>query len=106
MNNKNAIYKYRNDIIKSYEEYFRDGGLPENLMMSDKRSWISSLFNKIFFGDLVARHQVRNDFALRIMIRKLAESVKQPPSNVLFAIRQVAAQLVGTTDHRKVVVRE
>lgn len=78
MNNKNTIYKYRNDIIKSYEEYFRDGGLPETLMMSDKRSWISSLFNKIFFGDLVARHQVRNDFALRIMIRKLAESVKQP----------------------------
>lgn len=38
MNNKNAIYKYRNDIIKSYEEYFRDGGLPETLMMSDKRS--------------------------------------------------------------------
>jgi len=80
LNNKNAIYKYRNDIIKSYEEYFRDGGLPETLMMSDKRSWISSLFNKIFFGDLVARHQVRNDFALRIMIRKLAESVKQPSS--------------------------
>ena len=38
------------------------------------------MFNKIFFGDLVARHQVRNDFALRIMIRKLAESVKQPSS--------------------------
>ena len=80
LDDKNAIYKYRNDIIKAYEEYFRDGGLPETLMMSDKRSWISSLFNKIFFGDLVARHQVRNDFALRIMIRKLAESVKQPSS--------------------------
>ncbi len=80
MNDKNAIYKYRNDIVKAYEEYFRDGGLPETLMMNDKRSWISSLFNKIFFGDLVARHQVRNDFALRIMIRKLAESVKQPSS--------------------------
>ena len=80
LNSKNAVYKYRNDIIKVYEEYFRDGGLPETLMMKDKRSWISSLFNKIFFGDLVARHQVRNDFALRIIIRKLAESVKQPSS--------------------------
>lgn len=80
LSDKNAIYKYRNDIVKAYEEYFWDGGLPETLMMSDKRSWISSLFNKIFFGDLVARHQVRNDFALRIMIRKLAESVKQPSS--------------------------
>ena len=27
-------------------------------------------------------------------------------TNVLFAIRQVAAQLVGTTDHRKVVMSE
>ncbi len=80
LSDKNAIYKYRNDIAKAYEEYFKDGGLPETLMMSDKRSWISSLFNKIFFGDLVARHQVRNDFALRIIIRKLAESVKQPSS--------------------------
>ena len=80
LNSKNAVYKYRNDIIKAYGEYFRDGGLPETLMMKDKRSWISSLFNKIFFGDLVARHQVRNDFALRIIIRKLAESVKQPSS--------------------------
>ena len=74
------MYQHRNAIIKAYEEYFYDGGLPETLRMSDKRSWISSLFNKIFFGDLVARHQVRNDFALRIMIRKLAESVKQPIS--------------------------
>lgn len=80
MEDKNALYKYRSAIVKSYEEYFYDGGLPETLMMSDKRSWISSLFNKIFFGDLVTRHQVRNDFALRIMIRKLAESVKQPTS--------------------------
>lgn len=80
LSNKNALYKYRNAIVKAYEAYFRDGGLPETLKMNDKRSWISSLFNKIFFGDLVARHQVRNDFALRIMIRKLAESVKQPSS--------------------------
>lgn len=80
LKNKNVLYQHRNAIIKAYEEYFYDGGLPETLMMSDKRSWISSLFNKIFFGDLVARHQVRNDFALRIMIRKLAENVKQPIS--------------------------
>lgn len=76
MEDKNALYKYRSAIVKSYEEYFYDGGLPETLMMSDKRSWLSGLFNKIFFGD----YQVRNDFALRIMIRKLAESVKQPTS--------------------------
>lgn len=77
---RNVLFKLRNTIIKEYENYFRDGGLPETLQMADKRAWISSLFNKIFFGDLVTRHQVRNDFALRIMIKKLAESVKQPTS--------------------------
>lgn len=80
MADRNAIYKYRNDIIKAFEEYFHDGGLPETLLMNDKRSWTSSLFNKIFFGDLVARHLIRNDFALKMLIRKLAESVKQPTS--------------------------
>lgn len=80
LSDKNARFKFRTAITKEYEEYFRNGGLPETLQMTDKRAWISSLFNKIFFGDLVTRHQVRNDFALRIMIRKLAESVKQPTS--------------------------
>ncbi len=80
MADKNAIYKYRSGIMRSFEEYFYGGGLPETLLMKDKRSWISSLFNKIFFGDLVARHQIRNDFALKLMIRKLAESVKLPTS--------------------------
>ncbi|MEI6143142.1 MAG: hypothetical protein WCP85_27950, partial [Mariniphaga sp.] len=45
-----------------------------------KRAWLSSLYQKIFFGDLITRYQVRNDFALRVLIRKLAESVKQPTS--------------------------
>lgn len=80
LSDKNARFTFRTAITKEYEEYFRNGGLPETLQMADKRAWISSLFNKIFFGDLVTRHQVRNDFALRIMIRKLAESVKQPTS--------------------------
>ena len=80
LSDKNARFKFRTAITKEYEEYFRNGGLPETLQMADKRAWISSLFNNIFFGDLVTRHQVRNDFALRIMIRKLAESVKQPTS--------------------------
>lgn len=80
MADKNAIYKYRSGIMRSFEEYFYGGGLPETLLMKDKRSWISSLFNTIFFGDLVAHHQIRNDFALKLMIRKLAESVKQPTS--------------------------
>lgn len=80
ISDKNFIYKHRNDIIRLYETYFRFGGLPELSKISDKRSWLSNLYQKIFLGDIITRYQVRNSFALQILIRKLAESIKQPIS--------------------------
>ena len=77
---KNALHLHKKDMIKHFETYFRFGGLPEAVQVQDKRSWLSGLFNKIFFGDLIARYDIRNDFGLRILAKKLAESVKQPSS--------------------------
>lgn len=77
---KNFIYHHRTKITKAYEEYFRFGGLPELLKIADKRAWLSNLYQKIFLGDLITRYQIRNAFALQALIRKLAESVKQPTS--------------------------
>ena len=77
---KNALYTYGKQIVKLANSYFQYGGLPETVGMKEPRSWMSNLFSKIFFGDLVARYRIRNDFALRVMIRKMAESVKQPLS--------------------------
>lgn len=80
MKEKNALHLYRKEIVKYFEFYFRFGGLPEVMNVADKRSWLSGLFNKVFFGDLIARYDIRNDFGLRILAKKLAESVKQPSS--------------------------
>lgn len=80
MNDKNVLYRHQADIIKSYEIYFRFGGLPELTVVNDKRTWLSNLYQKILLGDLVTRYQVRNAFALQVLIRKLASSVKQPTS--------------------------
>ena len=77
---KNALHLHRKEIVKHFEIYFRFGGLPEVMNVADKRSWLSGLFNKVFFGDLIARYDIRNDFGLRILAKKLAESVKQPSS--------------------------
>ena len=46
----------------------------------EKRQWLSNLFNKIFFVVLITRYSIRNDLAMKVLIRKLAESVKQPSS--------------------------
>ncbi len=77
---KNALHLHKKEILRHFETYFRFGGLPEVMNVEDKRSWLSGLFNKIFFGDLIARYDIRNDFGLRLLAKKLAESVKQPSS--------------------------
>jgi len=79
-NKKNVLYRYSTEINKAFETYFRFGGLPEVAKVEGKREWMSNLFQKVFFGDLISRYQIRNDYALRVLIRKLAESVKQPSS--------------------------
>ena len=75
-----AYYAQRTAIAKAYQTYFQYGGLPELGQINDKRAWLSNLYQKIFFGDLISRYQIRNDFALRVLIRKLAENIKQPTS--------------------------
>ena len=77
---KNALFTFGKQIVKLANTYFQHGGLPESVGMKEPRPWMSNLFSKIFFGDLVARYKIRNDYALRVMIRKMAESVKQPLS--------------------------
>jgi predicted AAA+ superfamily ATPase len=97
ISNKNAEYKFHSEIMKNYETYFRFGGLPELAKIATKREWLSSLYQKVFFGDLVSRYQVRNDYALRVLVRKLAESVKQPSSfNRLANVVSAAGKKVST----------
>jgi hypothetical protein len=97
INDKNSIYTYKNEISRAFQIYFQYGGLPEHFNLTDKRAWLSNLFQKLFFGDIVTRYQVRNDFALKMLIRKLAESVKQPVSfNRLANIVSSAGKKIST----------
>lgn len=75
-------YKNRTEVVRQFSDYFCLGGLPELTLIEnlEKRQWLSNLFNKIFFGDLITRYSIRNDLALKVLIRKLAESIKQPSS--------------------------
>jgi uncharacterized protein len=77
---KNFLYRYPSKVNKAFEVYYHFGGLPELIRVSDKRAWLSNLYQKIFLGDLITRYHIRNAFALQVLIRKLAESVKQPTS--------------------------
>ena len=67
-------------FMKTYGEYFTWGGLPESIKLPVKRNYLSSVFQKIYLGDIVQRNGISNPRLLQLMIKKMAESVMQPVS--------------------------
>ncbi len=68
------------EILRKFNDYFFFGGFPESAEFTAKRDYLTSVYQNIYLGDIATRHSVDNTFALRIMFKKLAESVKQPLS--------------------------
>ena len=68
------------DIIRLFSDYFYNGGLSEVFGIQDKCSWLQSIYQKILYSDIVLRKGVRNEQSLRMLVRKLADSVMQPTS--------------------------
>lgn len=68
----------RADVVRLFSDYFYYGGLSEVFDIQDKKSWLQLLYQKILYSDIVMRKGVRNERSLRLLIRKLADSVMQP----------------------------
>jgi predicted AAA+ superfamily ATPase len=67
-------------VLRQFNNYFYFGGFPEGAMLSSRRDYLTSIYQKIYLGDIAMRHSIDNTFALKILFKKLAESVKQPIS--------------------------
>ncbi|MBO5610742.1 MAG: ATP-binding protein [Eubacterium sp.] len=62
-------------IRKKCSEYIQSGGFPESQDMINKREYIKSIYEKVLLGDIVEREQIKNKAALRLMVKKIAETV-------------------------------
>ena len=67
-------------IKRAMETYFYFGGFPENLEYKDKREYVSSIYQKVLLGDIAARNGIRNTAGLRLLMKKIGESVKDEVS--------------------------
>jgi len=70
----------RAEINRHLSLYLRYGGLPEVQSVKSKRELLSSIYQKVYLGDIAARHKIENITVLRIMLKKLTETVTKPVS--------------------------
>lgn len=70
--------KQKNIVQQLFSEYFKWGGFPELLLYKNKRYWLNGLYEKIVLGDVVQRNNIKNDHALRLAIKRLADNIMQP----------------------------
>ena len=67
-------------MLRQWQEYLLWGGLPEAVGLSVKRDYLTSTLQKIYLGDIVSRNKISNAKLLQLLLKKLAESVRQPVS--------------------------
>ena len=91
-------------VMKRFIDYFHNGGFPEGALLAAIRNYLTSVYQKIYLGDIAARNAITNTFGLKIMIKKLAESVKQPISfNRIANIVSTTGSKLSTTSAIKYV---
>jgi len=58
-------------------QYFINGGFPESLLFVNKREYISNIYQKVLYNDIIVHNNIRNENGIKLMIKKIAESLKQ-----------------------------
>lgn len=72
--------KDRADVLSKYNEYVTYGAFPELVEIRNKRAFLNSIYQTVYLGDIITRNKLTNDFAVRLILKKIAESVTKPLS--------------------------
>lgn len=95
-------------IRKVATDYLNYGGLPETIHLTDKRNYLTNIYQNVFLADIVVRNNIRNSKTLSLLIRKISETVMHEVSytNLYKAIRSVVPStsrnaIVDYTDYVK-----
>ena len=78
-----ANFEYTEQLYQMkdyYSEYIMFGSLPEIIKFKNKREYLSNIYQKLLYGDLIARFNISNQMAIKLLVKKLAESVNNETS--------------------------
>lgn len=70
----------RGEVERLLSGYLQWGGFPESLLFVNKRHWLNELYDKIILGDIIQRNGIKNDMAIKLAVRRLADNIKNPTS--------------------------
>ena len=65
----------RADIVSQYQDYVTYGAFPELVDIKNKRPFLNNIYQTVYLQDIITRNKITNDFAVRLILKKIAESV-------------------------------
>lgn len=80
INNSWEYGNKRGEVLRALDSYFTWGGFPELLLYTNKRLWLNELYEKIILSDIILRNGIKNEMAIRLSLKRLAENIKNPTS--------------------------
>ena len=64
-------------INNRLEQYFIYGGFPASIDFKNKREYVSSVYQKVLYNDIITHNKVRSENGMKLLIKKISESVMQ-----------------------------
>lgn len=89
------------ELLAQYNEYVTYGAFPELVEIKNKRTFLSSIYLTVYLGDIITRNKITNDFAVKLILKKIAESITKPLS---FTRLTNIAKSAGTSLGKQTVI--
>lgn len=89
------------ELLAQYNEYVTYGAFPELVDIKNKRTFLSSIYQTVYLGDIITRNKITNDFAVKLLLKKIAESITKPLS---FTRLTNIAKSAGTSLGKQTVI--
>ena len=89
------------EVLSLYHEYITFGAFPELVDIKNKRTFLSSIYQTVYLGDIITRNKITNDFAVKLLLKKIAESITKPLS---FTRLANIAKSAGTSLGKQTVI--
>ena len=67
--------RQRADIVSQYDDYVTYGAFPELADIKNKRPFLNNIYQTVYLQDIITRNKITNYFAVRLILKKIAESV-------------------------------